>query len=142
MWLKNKQEGLRRFWSMFPLTRVPFWYRLFEPLPFSFGQLDSISVAPGAWPITFPRPRARRSRRRPRRKGDFSRVRSGPWGVWSWGVLLESCFVLWALSSFPHRWKDKGMHLFFGCPELFNTQLVAQREASEAWTAWEPMPLG
>ena len=25
MWLKIKQEGLRRFWSIFPLTRVPFW---------------------------------------------------------------------------------------------------------------------
>ena len=24
---------LRRFWSMFPLTRVPFWYRFFEPYP-------------------------------------------------------------------------------------------------------------
>ena len=33
MWLKIEQEGLRRFWSMFPLTRVPFWYRFFEPLP-------------------------------------------------------------------------------------------------------------
>ena len=26
----------RRFWSMFPLTRVPFWYRLFEPQPSVF----------------------------------------------------------------------------------------------------------
>ena len=25
VWLKINQEGLRRFWSMFPLTRVPFW---------------------------------------------------------------------------------------------------------------------
>ena len=33
-WLKIKQEGLRRFWSMFPLTRVPFWHQLFEPQPF------------------------------------------------------------------------------------------------------------
>ena len=33
MWLKIKQEGLRRCWSMFPLTRVPFWYRFFEPQP-------------------------------------------------------------------------------------------------------------
>ena len=33
LWVKIKQEGLRRFWSMFPLTRVPFWYRSFEPLP-------------------------------------------------------------------------------------------------------------
>ena len=33
VWLKIKQDGLRRFWSMFPLTRVPFWYRLFEPQP-------------------------------------------------------------------------------------------------------------
>ena len=32
MWLKIKQ-GVRRFWSMFPLTRVPFWYRFFEPQP-------------------------------------------------------------------------------------------------------------
>ena len=27
VWLKVKQPGLRRFWSMFPLTRAPFWYR-------------------------------------------------------------------------------------------------------------------
>ena len=33
VWLKIKQEGLRRLWSMFPLTRVPFWYRFFEPQP-------------------------------------------------------------------------------------------------------------
>ena len=31
VWLKIKKQGLRRFWSMFPLTRVPFWYRFFEP---------------------------------------------------------------------------------------------------------------
>ena len=30
VWLKIKQEALHRFWSMFPLTRVPFW-RFFEP---------------------------------------------------------------------------------------------------------------
>ena len=35
MWLKIKQEGLRRFWSMCSLTRVPFWYRVFEPQPTS-----------------------------------------------------------------------------------------------------------
>ena len=34
VWLKIKQEGVRRFWSMFPLTRVPFWYRFFEPQPY------------------------------------------------------------------------------------------------------------
>ena len=33
LWLRMKQEGLRRFWSMFPLTRVPCWYRFFEPQP-------------------------------------------------------------------------------------------------------------
>ena len=32
VWLKIKQEGLR-LWSKFPLTRVPFWYRFFEPQP-------------------------------------------------------------------------------------------------------------
>ena len=31
VWLKIKQEGLRRFWSMFPLTRVPFWVPIFYP---------------------------------------------------------------------------------------------------------------
>ena len=29
LWLKLKQEGLHRFWSMFPLTRVPFWVPVF-----------------------------------------------------------------------------------------------------------------
>ena len=33
VWLKIKHQGLRKFWSMFPLTRVPFWYRFFEPQP-------------------------------------------------------------------------------------------------------------
>ena len=34
VWLNMKKEGFCRFWSMFPLTRVPFWYRSFEPQPF------------------------------------------------------------------------------------------------------------
>ena len=33
MWLRINQEGLRRFGSMFPLTRGPFWYRSFHPQP-------------------------------------------------------------------------------------------------------------
>ena len=33
VWLKIEQEGLRKLWSMFPLTRVPVWYRFFEPQP-------------------------------------------------------------------------------------------------------------
>ena len=42
VWLKIKQGGLRRFWSMFPLTRVPFWYRAFEPQParYKIGRID------------------------------------------------------------------------------------------------------
>ena len=28
----------RRFWSMFLLARIPFWYRLFEPQPFNHGE--------------------------------------------------------------------------------------------------------
>ena len=32
-WLKIKELGLRRCWSMFPLARVPFWCRFFEPYP-------------------------------------------------------------------------------------------------------------
>ena len=34
VWLKIKQDGLRRCWSMFPLTKVLFWYRFFEPQPY------------------------------------------------------------------------------------------------------------
>ena len=43
VWLKINQGGLRRFWSMFPLTRSPFWYQFFVPqphgtiVPWSFG---------------------------------------------------------------------------------------------------------
>ena len=37
LWVKIEQEGLRRFWSMCPLTRVPFWYRFFEPQPYGRG---------------------------------------------------------------------------------------------------------
>ena len=40
VWLKMKQEGLCRFWSMFPLTRVPFWCRLFEPQPYFYGLIS------------------------------------------------------------------------------------------------------
>ena len=42
VWLKITQEGLRRFWSMFALTRVAFWYRFFEPQPCGFcgGQVS------------------------------------------------------------------------------------------------------
>ena len=31
VWLRIKQEGLRRVWSMFPLARVPLWHRFFQP---------------------------------------------------------------------------------------------------------------
>ena len=37
IWLWLKIKGLRRFWSMFPLTRDPFWYRFFEPQPFELA---------------------------------------------------------------------------------------------------------
>ena len=33
VWLKISRAGLRRFWSMFPLARVLFWYPFFEPQP-------------------------------------------------------------------------------------------------------------
>ena len=33
VWLKIIQQGLRRFWSMCPLTSVPVWYWFFEPQP-------------------------------------------------------------------------------------------------------------
>ena len=36
-----KQEGLRRFWSMCPLARVPFWYRSFEPQPCGSRHFES-----------------------------------------------------------------------------------------------------
>ena len=37
---QKKQEGLRGCWSMFPLTRVPFWCRFFEPQPFDVAPSD------------------------------------------------------------------------------------------------------
>ena len=37
VWLKITQEGLPRFWFMFPFPRVPFWYRLFEPQSYPSG---------------------------------------------------------------------------------------------------------
>ena len=42
MWLKIKQLGLRRFWPMLPLARVPFWYRFIELQPYLvvFPQLE------------------------------------------------------------------------------------------------------
>ena len=37
VWLKIKQEGLCRFWFMFPLPRVPSWYRFCEPYQVAGG---------------------------------------------------------------------------------------------------------
>ena len=46
VWLNIKQEGLRRFWSMFPLSRVLLWYRFFEPLPYGSNRaLDHTRVS-------------------------------------------------------------------------------------------------
>ena len=45
VWLKIKQEGLRRFWSMCPLTRVPFWYWFFEPQPSHGDKTMSVFVS-------------------------------------------------------------------------------------------------
>ena len=42
VWLKINKEGLRRFCSIFPLTRVPFWYRFFEPQPYVFRSQGSL----------------------------------------------------------------------------------------------------
>ena len=34
MWVKNRPPGDHRFWSLLPLTRVPFWgYPIFDPQP-------------------------------------------------------------------------------------------------------------
>ena len=35
VWVKIKPTGDRRFWSMFPLARVPFWVPMFDPQPFA-----------------------------------------------------------------------------------------------------------
>ena len=40
VWVKSNPPGDRRFWSMFPFTRIPFWVHIFDPQPngrFSFG---------------------------------------------------------------------------------------------------------
>ena len=56
VWLKITQEGLRRFWSMFPLARVPFWYRLL-----SHGHvLDSACLVSGGAGAFGSGPRRRR----------------------------------------------------------------------------------
>ena len=47
VWLKINQEGLRRFWSVFPLTRVPFWHRLFEPQTVGVCKLAEVLTAIG-----------------------------------------------------------------------------------------------
>ena len=48
--LKLKQEGLRRFWSMFPPARVPSWCQFFEPQPCGLDWLrcEPLSVV-GKW---------------------------------------------------------------------------------------------
>ena len=37
LWLEIKELGLRRFESLFPFTKGPFWVHLFEPLPVTSG---------------------------------------------------------------------------------------------------------
>ena len=34
VWVKTKPTGDGRFWSLVPFTKVPIWYRFFEPQPF------------------------------------------------------------------------------------------------------------
>ena len=48
LWLKIKEERLRGFWSMFPLTRVPFWNSGF----LSHSQMAN-NVLPRPSPIMF-----------------------------------------------------------------------------------------
>ena len=36
VWVKIKPTGARRFWSMFPLARVPFWVPICDPQPYVF----------------------------------------------------------------------------------------------------------
>ena len=43
--VKTKPPGDRRFWSLLPLTRVPFWVPMFDPQP--FGELNM-------FPLTHP----------------------------------------------------------------------------------------
>ena len=33
VWVKINPPENRRFWSMFPFTRIPFWARMFDPQP-------------------------------------------------------------------------------------------------------------
>ena len=47
VWLKTKQAGLRRCWSMFPLTRIPFW------VP-GFGATAICSATPCQFPSSNP----------------------------------------------------------------------------------------
>ena len=44
LWLKIKQEGLRRFWSMFLITRVPSWYQFFEPQPYGVNTVMVVAI--------------------------------------------------------------------------------------------------
>ena len=43
------RRGLHRFWSMFPLTRVPFWYRFFEPQPNGIARWQRKNKSSGAY---------------------------------------------------------------------------------------------
>ena len=42
VWLTMKQGANRRFWAMFPLTRVPVWYRFVEPQPSTAGGFSGL----------------------------------------------------------------------------------------------------
>ena len=33
LWVKIKPPGDRRFWSLVPFSRVPFWVPIFDPQP-------------------------------------------------------------------------------------------------------------
>ena len=51
VWLRIKQLGLRRFWSLFPYTKVPFWISIFfQPQP--YGRVEA-HVSSSVWCLLF-----------------------------------------------------------------------------------------
>ena len=50
MWVEIKPSGDRKYWSMFPLTRVPFWVPIFHPQPHGFAAKErTFSQVIGFW---------------------------------------------------------------------------------------------
>ena len=81
VWVKIKPPGDRRFWSMFPLTRVPFWAQPIGSLNLDLN--GSLALVESKWE-TPPSPPSHRATEKLTCVGSKVEPRNAPvWGPWN-----------------------------------------------------------